>query len=436
MLRSVVACALVATVAGDAHKSNLDKKDDCMAVFAAITSPGCPDVVEMGRCFAREGISKLAATSAVRITAEHEMILAEEALLKQGIDCRTEDDHSVLTAPKLTADVNGDLLFDVHEQRDVEVHRYKREIVSLYQVTDQLRSLEDRCSDNATIAEDVSDAEKKLQIDVAAIEEDVATFEGQMGLEVRKMQNDIDDAVGRVDDLLTEKTSDLKTAFGEVEKDLKKDMDEAIEALEKQVKSSLADYQPAKKWANDTGNPAWRKNYDLVMVEVAPDNTENGHAGTVFYKVNFNPNTVAFFYPNRRELIRACAELSKDLKNQVCPNDKSKKDGLNRDLKPVCDHHRGDGNSVELSGSYLSHCGCGGYPRQRQCLGMSEYMLRGTVTYNRQNSWHGCHMLRHDRECHHHWVDCYSRSSVQADFTICAAKPGNMRKKGPLAGCA
>jgi hypothetical protein len=433
MFRSLVSCALVAAVAADGHAATAAAK--CNSTFHAVGDYACRDIVELGRCFADEGISALPPTSTVRIAAEHELIKAQKFMWdEKNTKCQWEDDHDAENAPKVVANSMGDLEFQVHEKKDVSAFRYKREIVDLYHVTEQVEVLGERCADKVDTDTSLSEVGAELTEVDEALNEEVGVFSRRIGNSLSDLEDSIKDTITDLSAEVTSLTKNLSAVIKTTEKALTEGLDEEIAAMQAEVEKDLAKFEPMRTWANDTGDVQWARNYELVMQEKAPDNTENGHKGRWFYKINFNPNTVGFFYPNREELVKGCKALSEDMKNAVCPNDASKTDGIDRNLKPVCDHHRGDSNSIDLSGSYLSHCGCGSYPRQRSCLGMSEFMLKGTVTYNHQNSWNGCQMLRHDRECHHHWVDCYSRSDVQAIFTICSSANDN-KNKGPFEGC-
>merc|ERR1711907_211948 len=122
--------------------------------------------------------------------------------------------------------------------------------------------------------------------------------------------------------------------MGETKAALTSELDTRLGNLRNHVTKSLADYEPLQAWANSTGDPQYARNYELVQVAKAPDDTQNGHAGRWFYKINFNPNNPGFWYPNREEMRNACTALSKDLKAQKCPGEDDKTDGIDRNLKP------------------------------------------------------------------------------------------------------
>jgi hypothetical protein len=208
--------------------------------------------------------------------------------------------------------------------------------------------------------------------------------------------------------------SAIEEALTEAKEALESSIDKRIANLTKTVQSSLDNFVTAQFVANHTGDMRWESNYALVQIAKAGANTENGHAGRMFYKVMYNPNNPGYWHPGGEELKQACTTLSNDMK---------KVDGKDRKLKPAADvDWASDGDSVRLQGSYLSNCGCGGHPRQRQCVGMSRNFLAGGVMYNRYNSWWGCKYLRHDgRDCHHHWSNCYGNWGVKGDYTICTA---------------
>jgi hypothetical protein len=237
--------------------------------------------------------------------------------------------------------------------------------------------------------------------------------------------------VSDLDDNATEAVAYGKTEQAKLEDELSAHVESKLEELEEFVSGALNGYQQKKTWANSTDDPKYGngndRNYELIQVAIAPANTENGHAGRVMYKIKFNVNNPGFWYPNREELHRGCSQLSEDLKSL---------DGIDRGIKPACDTDWAcDGNSVALRGSYLSNCGCGSRPRNRECIGMSKDFLGGSAMYNRYHSWNGCWMLRHDSiDCHHHWAHCYSNSDVQAEHTICTSSNNN-KNKPPKGWC-
>jgi hypothetical protein len=228
------------------------------------------------------------------------------------------------------------------------------------------------------------------------------------------------DEMQELEEQTTKDLEALETELTETKEALEGQVEKAIANLTKAVADSLGNYQQIKTagMANDTGSFKWSKNYALVAAAQAPGNTENGHAGRMMYKIEYNPNNPGYFHPGSPELKTGCTSLSEDLKSI---------DNIDRALKPAADvDWASDGDSVRLQGSYLSNCGCGGHPRQRQCVGMSKNFLAGGVMYNRYNSWWGCRLLRNDgRDCHHHWSDCYGRWGVKGIFTICTSSNEN-----------
>jgi hypothetical protein len=229
---------------------------------------------------------------------------------------------------------------------------------------------------------------------------------------------ELDAARDTIGDDIEKRIEELTSAIEDETTTLTEETTVKLNTLSEDIKGKLSTYEKKQTWPNATSDPRYYADYEFIMAETAPANTENDHAGRIMYKINFNPNLQGFWYPNREELKTGCRALSVDLKAI---------DGIDRALKPAADvDWASDGDSVQLRGSYLSNCGCGGHPRQRQCVGMSNSFLTGAAMYNREGSWHGCHMLRHDgRDCHHHWADCYSRSGVQADYTICTSSNAN-----------
>lgn len=236
------------------------------------------------------------------------------------------------------------------------------------------------------------------------------------------LAEDIGNAMSEIESTASQRLAELEAELTETREALEASVAQSIANLTRAVSESMENYQKAKLGpvANDTYSPKWKRNYALVQMAKAPENTENGHAGRMMYKIEYNPNSPGYFHPGGPELKQGCTSLSEDLK---------KADGIDRALKPAADTDwASDSESVRLQGSYLSNCGCGGHPRQRQCVGMSNNFLRGGVMYNRYNSWWGCKYLRHDgRDCHHHWSDCYGRWGVKGDYTVCTSSNDNYK---------
>jgi hypothetical protein len=437
MFRVLIACALAAAVSADGHEySEIEAgAKSCNDTFAALEAPDCDALLDLGHCLANVGISSMPADVAIRISYEHSLIVAQKTLP----DCVDFKDSTVPESPTIHAETgDGNLVLNVHEEHEVRAVRFKRNIVGLFKVKSTITDLETKCADAqyadgeiAILAETMDAANTTMVQKVQSFDQDAAallkTLVDDSYEAINKIGADIITRRAKLADLIENTTAALTTG-----------LDEKVEGVKADTMKALSDYLPASPWANATHDKQYERNYQLVQYAVAPKNTENGHADRVMYKINFNPNHPGFWYPDRRELRQACSRLSEDLKNAPCPNDKSKTDGKDRALKPVCDHERGhwcEGNAVRLNGAYLSHCGCGGYPRKRQCIGMTTNFLRGAVMYNRQNSWNGCWMLRHDgRNCHHHWTDCYNRRATTAIHTLCTSSNGE-RNTAPFAGC-
>jgi hypothetical protein len=367
----------------------------------------CEVIMALQKCLATGGLADLEGTE------------------KQGDFLATS---SILTLAESKNDACvpiGDLSYEVSLKAQAagknKLFRFSTEGIAFIDIADKLEEIKD----TAAYTDSVQTRAAKISLDIATqaktlktlILEDVNTIETDAGatkIELNKQLNDlkedVGDALDAMEDKLTTTTEELESA-----------VDAQIAALTETALEKLAKYKKQQTWPNVTGDPKWYKEYELIQVARAPKDTENGHAGRMMYKVNFNPNNPGFWYPHRDEFYRACTRLSDDLKSV---------DGVDRGLKPACDQDWAcDGNSVQLRGSYLSHCGCGSYPRQRQCVGMTTNFLRGAAMYNRYHSWRGCWMLRHDgRDCHHHWSDCYQRQGVRSDFTICTSSNANFKK--------
>merc|ERR1719453_2624634 len=141
-------------------------------------------------------------------------------------------------------------------------------------------------------------------------------------------------------------------------------------------------------------------------------------AGRLYYKVKFNLNKPGWFSVNTDELIWACRALSVHLR---------RKDGKERDLRPVCNHHNrhgnygGQGACAYVHESYFSHCGGGGYWRPEvACGGAPEAWLRGSLM------WEDLHdgedrVLRHDEGPNRHSHKSPFTPDANSQTTICTS---------------
>jgi hypothetical protein len=433
MARVVAALALVAAVGVAGQTQNNPTGDDVFAALLICTTtqdtraqtaePTCEDVIELNHCITLANVDMsddnndcASADDCIQFDAK---LQAEYALEKlrgklEGTSCVTHED----TNWKGTAD-----------ELDANAHifAFDREIVDLFDINSQTNALHAVIATEAKVAEEfesVEEAWAQLESDTDGYrkgnrtEREEEAYRNKQGLmqDVRDMRTAATNATVTLSGVLDTTVADLTE---KIEGDLAK--------LDETISGELDSYKEQPSWPNNTADTKWERNYEFVMAEKAPANTGNGHAGRWMYKIDFNPNNPGFWYPGGQELREGCAELSKDLKAL---------DGIDRNLKPAADvDWNADDHSVRLQGSYLSNCGCGSRPRNRECIGMSRKFLSGAVMYNRD--WNGCHYLRHDsRDCHHHWADCYARSGVQGKYTICTSASSNEKiwKAGPK-GC-
>jgi hypothetical protein len=306
--------------------------------------------------------------------------------------------------------------------------RNRRKVESLFELDADISHLEATVARTSESAPKIDRARAVVAVEEeklsASIDEIIETLRADQAEAETKMAKAMSNL--RLD--IADKTAATQALAAEVNKSITAYSEDKLGKLQKYVTDQLGNYQEKQTWSNYSWDPKFPRNYELINIERAPANTQNGHKRRIFYKVKFNIMNPGFFYPNRDEMKQACTRLSQDLEDL---------DGVDRDLKPACDVDWAcDGDGVRLSGTYLSNCGCGSRPRYRQCAGMSEEMLGGACMYNRQNSWNGCHMLRHDGlNCHHHWADCYARSGVQCEHTICTAAKSAARQVAPKGWC-
>jgi len=144
--------------------------------------------------------------------------------------------------------------------------------------------------------------------------------------------------------------------------------------------------------------------------------------GRIFYRVKYNIRTPGYWSGNSAELFMACSALSTYLRS---------KDGLERDLRPVCNHqhharHGGTRGCIWIRGSYFSHCGGGGYWRVNEaCGGVPEEWLRQSVPYELNRHNNDRHLVHQNCANCHRWWDPYTPGEFQ--YTICSG--GNRHYK-------
>jgi hypothetical protein len=308
-----------------------------------------------------------------------------------------------------------------------DVRQAEATTVSLFGIDESIAALEGTKARKA-VSTDFEDLGSQLRSIDHTLGGKIADTLAEMSNKQLDVKADLEGELGDAEDKMAKQIERIESELAALKGGLAEEVTEKLEKLQEFVDGKLGAYQEKQTWSNYTFDPKYdERNYELLQIARSPDNTENGHAGRIMYKVKFNVNNPGFWYPDRNEMFHACRSLSKDLADY---------DGIDRSLKPACDTDWAcDSNGVRLAGSYLSHCGSGGHRRTAHCVGMSDYFLGGSCMYNRHHSWSGCRMLRHDgRPNHHHWADCYARSGVQCEHTICTAANGNSNWKVPPNG--
>jgi hypothetical protein len=182
----------------------------------------CETIVALGRCLAKAGANELPGTHSVRIAAETVYLGAQ----KENQDCSTHDDKDVKAAGKVRTVRSGDLQFDVHEGKDVEVFRFRREVVSLFDLSE-------------TVATQTSDI-AQINKDIEQMTEDVAATNKST---IERVENIVDEL--KADSAATAKaTSDLiaelQKNVTQLAKDIKDETDKAIEAVKDDTKDKIA----------------------------------------------------------------------------------------------------------------------------------------------------------------------------------------------------
>jgi hypothetical protein len=146
--------------------------------------------------------------------------------------------------------------------------------------------------------------------------------------------------------------------------------------------------------------------------------------GRRFYKVQFNIKQNGYFTSGGDELMLACMALSKHLRM---------KDGIERDLRPVCNHYGhnnvgGLGQCIFIYRSYFSHCGGGGYWEQnRACGGVKEAELRMSIFWENNQHNHDRQFSHNNGANSHSWQNPYQQNN-NYKHTFCSGGNMNFRK--------
>jgi len=209
------------------------------------------------------------------------------------------------------------------------------------------------------------------------------------------------------------------------------DVNDAFAELESMVDDSIAQametapfYGSDKHIEQVTGIKIdeWSDYWDGKPIK--SQGTVSNVAGRLYYKVKFNLNNPGWFSGNADELTWACRALSIHLR---------RKDGKERDLRPVCNHYSrhglygGQGSCAYVDRSYFSHCGGGGYWRMEEaCGGAPEEWLRMSVFWEDHHDGED-RILRHDNGPNRHsHVSPYQNRGDSAT-TICTSANDNYK---------
>lgn len=131
---------------------------DCQRAYRPAADPAdCSALLQIARCFALAGLDEMSNTSATRQAAE-QFMLAQQ-LLQPG--CAGAVDRS---APKIRT-TRGDVTFEVGEGADVRAFRFRRETVSLFDMSSRLQSVETQQSVTASA---VDTAVQQVRSEMAA----------------------------------------------------------------------------------------------------------------------------------------------------------------------------------------------------------------------------------------------------------------------------
>jgi len=252
-----------------------------------------------------------------------------------------------------------------------------------------------QAKDLKKVLDDLAGIERKIDGTVDALKKDVAKSlqegDAKIAASVKKAAADAAQAKKDADAAATKSTAALK---------------QQVDAATKPVKALSDNYEKDSLFFT-------RRTFQLIDWKVG----QGRGAGRVFYKTNYNPGAPGFFNCDRRELRTACSDLSAYLKSR---------DGVDRALKPACNHPSYCGSQgVQLPSSYLSH-----YSNvNNEGYGLPFTFVSGVMMYNREHTWHGCHMLvnrgtRHD----HTWTNSHDHSTNKGRSTLCTSSNSNYKK--------
>lgn len=149
--------------------------------------------------------------------AEQTLVMAQ----KNEAGCTEHADSSSSGTAQMRTK-RGDVQFDVHEGKDVKVFRFRREVVSLFSVSDRLnqvessdkkmdsdiKSLSERITDTvADVNQKLADSELNVEKKLAASEDSVQEIKAQVSV----MLKDANDTNKKVTDELRKQNEQLKS---------------------------------------------------------------------------------------------------------------------------------------------------------------------------------------------------------------------------------
>jgi len=256
--------------------------------------------------------------------------------------------------------------------------------------------------------------------DLKRVLDDLAGIEKKIDNTVDALKKDVAKSLQEGDAKIAESVKNAAAAATQAKKDADAAMTKSTDALKKQVEDAT---KPVKALSDSYGKDSLfmpRRTFQLVDWKASASGARG--AGRVFYKTIYNVGAAGHFQCDRRELRTACSDLSAYLKSR---------DGVDRALKPACDNPSHCGSQgVSLPNSYLSHYGCNGsYRESDRGYGLPLTFMSGVVMYNREHSWHGCHMLiNRGNKCDHGWTNSHDHSTNKGRSTLCTSSNGNFKR--------
>jgi len=329
-------------------------------------------------------------------------------------DISTDKDGNI----NMNTEVNADLVLNRRTQETIRISDMMNDIT---EAKGDISSMKE----NAAVYTSAQKFMSKLAGDSIDATRTIAVAQAVQAGVLDSMKSSVESQISMISGTVDKQLLDAKATADAATKKAADDAAAAIVTQANALTAAKADIAKSTKTQIDAVSKNMmympQKTYRLIDWMAGAANTKA--QGRVFYKVDFNPSNAGYFNCDRRQLIQACTDLSKDLKAM---------DNIDRALKPACDHPSFCGSKgVKLDGSYLSNYGTCSRKVAVAGYGMPLSFTGGVLMYNRENSWNRCQMLMNRGvNCDHAWTDYRHYSTQKASATLCTSSNSNF-KKGP-----